>query len=556
VQRLLGRGVPVGGVGHQFHLSLASAVNTLDAALTAFDSMPVVQAVTELDVTTGTPVTQANLIEQGYFYRDAFRVFRAHASHIFSVTVWGLIDGRSWRASSGAPLIFNDGFQAKPAYYGATDGTLPARLRSANVFAGDVALSASATTSLEWKKLPLHAIESAARFQLRWAPDHMTAFVSVNDTTPSATDKVYFTLNNQPYNIARNGTGDAPAVATERSGGYDIVVHLPLMNATQGSTATLDVQVTDNATTTGWNNTGAVGTLSLIEALSYLEVSQARTVPVIDGTVDATWAEAFSVTTGKQVNGTGGATANVRTLWKNQTLYVLAEVTDPIIDLTGSDPWTKDSVEIYVDGGNFKNGPYRFDDTQIRINADNGVSFGTGDETFQRNRLVSATARTATGYAVEASISLLEYGGLGTFHGLDFQVNDASNGARTSIHNWADELGTGYQTTAHWGVGQLIGPRPIVNLVAPSITGTPVRGNTLTANPGQWSVPGVTFTYQWQRDGVNIKKETGRTYKIKNSDVDHQIRVIVTAHASGYDPVSAASAAVLVTDRRCQRPLE
>src|SRR6185436_8873484 len=140
VQRLLARGVPVGGVGHQFHLSLANSVSTLDDALTAFDSLPVKQAVTELDVTTGTPVTQANLIEQGYFYRDAFRIFRAHASHIFSVTVWGLIDGRSWRSSSGAPLIFNDGYQAKPAYYGATDGDLPPRLRTANVFQGDVDL--------------------------------------------------------------------------------------------------------------------------------------------------------------------------------------------------------------------------------------------------------------------------------------------------------------------------------------------------------------------------------------------------------------------------------
>src|SRR4029078_6425473 len=146
---------------------------------------------------------------------------------------------------------------------------------------------------------------------------------------------------------------------------------------------------------------------------SYLEVTQAAAAPVIDGTVDAGWADAGSVSTDKQVNGTGGAAADVRTLWKDQTLYVLAEVTDPIVDLTGSDPWTKDSVELYVDGGNVKNAPYRFDATQIRINADTGVSFGTGDETFQRNRLTSATARTATGYTVEAAISPVEDRGVG-----------------------------------------------------------------------------------------------------------------------------------------------
>jgi endo-1,4-beta-xylanase len=177
VQRLLARGVPIDGVGHQFHVSLAMAVPNLDGALDAFADLPVVQAVTEMDVTTGTPVTQASLIEQGYYFRDAFRVFREHAEDLFAVTMWGLTDNRSWRAAAGAPLIFDGNLKAKPAYYGAVDGDLPARLRTANVFAGDVPLSAQATSSLEWRKLPLHAIEDVAKFQLRWAPDHLTAYV-------------------------------------------------------------------------------------------------------------------------------------------------------------------------------------------------------------------------------------------------------------------------------------------------------------------------------------------------------------------------------------------
>jgi hypothetical protein len=113
-------------------------------------------------------------------------------------------------------------------------------------------------------------------------------------------------------------------------------------------------------------------------------------------------------------------------------------------------------VEIYVDAGNVKNGSYRFDDTQIRINYNNVTSFGTGDEAFQANRLESATKVVAGGYVVEASISLLEAGGAGTFHGLDFQVNDASGGVRTSIRNWADPTGLGYQSTSRWGVGRLV----------------------------------------------------------------------------------------------------
>jgi endo-1,4-beta-xylanase len=554
VSRLIARGVPVQGVGHQFHLSLATPVSSLDAALTAFEDLPVVQAVTEFDVPTGTPVTQAKLIDQGYFVRDVFRIFRAHSAHMFSVTAWGLTDGRSWRSSSGAPLLFDDSHQAKPAYFGAADAQLPARLRSANVFAGDVALDSGATSSLEWSKLPLLPVENVGQFQLRWAPDHLTAYVTANDATKSSTDKVTFVLGGQTYTVARNGTGDVPAVAKERTGGYDIVTQLPLSNAAQGSNLNLDVQVTDGSTTSGWNTPGSTGTLTLVEPLSYLEIPQARAVPTIDGAVDATWVDANVVTTAKQIQGTDGALATVRTLWKDQTLYVLAEVADPIVDTSGSDPWVQDSVEIYVDGGNAKNGSYRPDDAQMRISADNKVSFGTGDEAAQKARLTSATKRTATGYTVEAAISLLAYGGLGTFQGVDFQVNDGTNGARTAIRNWADPTNAGYQSTAHWGVAQLVGPAPIRNVIAPSVQGEPYKNALLSIDRGTWSVPGATFTYEWQVNGKDVLKPGLSTYKVRAEDVGKQITVIVTAHAPGYDAVSVTTAPVTAVDKPTNTP--
>ena len=117
VERLLGRGVPVDAVGHQFHLSLSTPVN-LEDAITAFEDLPVAQVVSEMDVTTGTPVDEAKLIDQGYYYRDAFRIFRAHTADLFAVTLWGFHDGRSWR-SAGAPLLFDANLKAKPAYFGA-----------------------------------------------------------------------------------------------------------------------------------------------------------------------------------------------------------------------------------------------------------------------------------------------------------------------------------------------------------------------------------------------------------------------------------------------------
>ncbi|KQX05616.1 MULTISPECIES: endo-1,4-beta-xylanase [unclassified Leifsonia] len=548
VERLLERGVPVDGVGHQFHVSLSMPVAALADAIDAFEDLGVRQAVTELDVTTGTPVSQANLIEQGYYYRDAFRAFRERADDLFSVTVWGLTDGRSWRSGSGAPLLFDDALQAKPAYFGAVDGELPARLRTANVFRGDVPIDADAVGATEWRKLPLHTIDENSAFQLRWEPDHLTAYVSVDDATVQDSDAVGFAYGDATVTVARSGA--AGAAVTERSGGYDLVVTLPLATpVAEGDTIDLDVNVTDGDTMSAWNTPGSRGTLTLLEPLSYLEIPEAPAAPAIDGSVDEVWATGASVSTDKQVQGTATASANVHTLWRGNTLYVLAEVADPVVDVSGSDPWIQDSVEFYVDPGNVKNGSYRYDDTQIRISADNVVSFGTGDEAFQRARVQSATARVDGGYVVEAAISLLESGGLDTFQGVDFQVNDAQDGARLGIRNWADPSGAGYQSTARWGVGRLVAgvvapPVAPVNTAPPIITGRALVGSRLSATPGTWDTEGLTFSYQWQADGVDIPKASEARYTVRKGDAGRALTVTVTASKEGMTSATATSAAV------------
>ncbi|KGM16301.1 hypothetical protein N867_01590, partial [Actinotalea fermentans ATCC 43279 = JCM 9966 = DSM 3133] len=460
VNRLLDRGVPIDGVGHQFHVSLSMPVENLGGALDRFADLPLVQAVTELDVTVGSSPTDALLVEQGYYFRDAFRAFRQHAEDLFSVTIWGLTDTRSWR-SEQAPLVFTGSLRAKPAYHGIMDADLPPQIRTANVFAGDVAVTATATRSPEWGRLPLLPLGDAGVFALRWAADHLTAYVSVDDATNDGADDVLaFEYGDDTLTFARNGTGDLSGTVVERTGGYDVVVHLP-GTFTQGQQLGLDVRATDGATESenGWNTPGALGTLTLVEALSYTAVAEAPTAPTIDGEVDGVWSLSEVLTTGKLTTGTsdGAATAEVRTLWNGDgsTLYVLMDVTDPELRATASDPWEQDSVEIYIDRGNYKNGSYRYDDNQIRIDFEGEISFGSGDEAFQADQVDYDVALTEGGYVVEAAINLLEYGGARTFHGVDFQVNDATQTTR-NIHNWADPTGLGYQSTARWGVAQLV----------------------------------------------------------------------------------------------------
>jgi len=129
VNRLLEAGAPLDGIGHQFHAGLTVAYEGLGLALDLFAhhngyvADRVLQAVTEIDVTIPSN-SEANLVAQGRYYREAFDIIRTHHivhGDIATVTLWGLNDGRSWRASQ-YPLLFDDDLAAKPAFFGAVYG--------------------------------------------------------------------------------------------------------------------------------------------------------------------------------------------------------------------------------------------------------------------------------------------------------------------------------------------------------------------------------------------------------------------------------------------------
>ena len=499
VERLLARDVPIDGVGHQFHVNLAMPVSALEAAIVRFQDLPVTQVVTELDVTTGTPVTEALRIEQGYYYRDAFRAFREHADELFSVTLWGLNDARSWRNANGAPLLFDDALQAKPAFFGAVDEELPAPVLTLNAFAGDIELGPDAATLPDWARLPLMQIQGAqsqtvGQFGVRWAADRLTAYVDVTDATDGATDAVELTVDGTDYTFGRDGEGDVEGVATETATGWTAVVELPLTGAAEGDTVAFDARVVDGQTTSGWNPAGVTGVVTLVEELSYTDTVEAPVAPVVDGELDEAWIGARTVVTDKVVNGLAAdaAEAEVATVWKGTTLYVFAAIADPTLDATGSDPWTQDSFEIFIDTGNLKNGPYVYETSQLRINFQNVVSFGTGDENYQRGRLQSATRVVDGGWVVEAAIDLGdEMSGFGSFHGVDFQVNDATGGVRTGSKGWADPTGLGYQSTLRWGVTQLVEAADVVP-VAPEFVDV-VEGQNFYADIRWMAERGLTL---------------------------------------------------------------
>ncbi|GAA5137095.1 hypothetical protein GCM10023339_76930 [Alloalcanivorax gelatiniphagus] len=80
--------------------------------------------------------------------------------------------------------------------------------------------------------------------------------------------------------------------------------------------------------------------------------------------------------------------------------------------------------------------------------------------------------------------------------------------------------------------------------VAASIEGSAVLGTTLTAVDPQWSVPGVSSTYEWRRNGVAIPGATSKGYVVDVADVTRQLTVVVTGTSPEFGTGVSTSAAV------------
>jgi len=80
------------------------------------------------------------------------------------------------------------------------------------------------------------------------------------------------------------------------------------------------------------------------------------------------------------------------------------------------------------------------------------------------------------------------------------------------------------------GMGSGVAAAGPINLVAPVISGTAERGQTLSSTTGTWSGVGtITYAYQWKRNGSNISGATSATYLLLAADDNALITCLVTA---------------------------
>jgi len=146
VRDIQNAGIPIDGIGHQFHLQLGADVTQVTAALTAVEALPgnLVNHITELDVSIyadpgscyssltippclpdyGASPPAAALSDQAKLYRALFDAFNRRS--VTSITTWGISDNHTWLnfypvTRTNRPLLFDTVGDPKSAFWAVAD---------------------------------------------------------------------------------------------------------------------------------------------------------------------------------------------------------------------------------------------------------------------------------------------------------------------------------------------------------------------------------------------------------------------------------------------------
>lgn len=125
VQGLKERGVPIDGVGFQFHLRLpyVPSKERIKQNFARFTELGLEVAVTELDVgiPTSNGITAQELANQAEVYRNVLEAC-LETEGCTTFVMWGFTDKHTWipgftQGEYDAPLPWNENYEPKPAYF-------------------------------------------------------------------------------------------------------------------------------------------------------------------------------------------------------------------------------------------------------------------------------------------------------------------------------------------------------------------------------------------------------------------------------------------------------
>lgn len=127
VENLKKRGVPIHGVGLQFHTHVDKSKTDVEEAISAMASTGLLVHISELTMKINrkkeyTEPTVELLERQGAKYQEIVECMKLiPPEQRFGLTVWNMSDGYT-HIKNDWPLLWDKNYERKPAYYGVLDG--------------------------------------------------------------------------------------------------------------------------------------------------------------------------------------------------------------------------------------------------------------------------------------------------------------------------------------------------------------------------------------------------------------------------------------------------
>ncbi|SFC39503.1 endo-1,4-beta-xylanase [Parapedobacter composti] len=129
VSRFKNEGIPIHGIGDQFHYRVTTDKNTIKNGLTDMASTGLLIHLSELDIIVNVQqsesyaFTQAEAQKQADMYRFIVESYESlPADQKFAITTWGVTDKYTWLTdywhAKEYPLLFDQHYQEKEAYRG------------------------------------------------------------------------------------------------------------------------------------------------------------------------------------------------------------------------------------------------------------------------------------------------------------------------------------------------------------------------------------------------------------------------------------------------------
>jgi len=119
VKSMKSRGIPIHGVGLQYHVSLqySPSISAVATNIQRLADLGLEVHITELDISTqGGSGSQAQVLQaQATLYANIIKVCLANPKCTSFVT-WGFTDKYTWLGSNLQPLLYDTNYQPKPSY--------------------------------------------------------------------------------------------------------------------------------------------------------------------------------------------------------------------------------------------------------------------------------------------------------------------------------------------------------------------------------------------------------------------------------------------------------